>query len=111
MRRCSDWRRIGWPADQPGAWHLPEDVSEEYARQIVAESKITLPSGSVFWKQHSKDNHALDCDVYASAAARVIGMDRVRPPADKKVEPEPQPAQQAVQRPRPIRGSFVSRWR
>jgi phage terminase large subunit GpA-like protein len=104
--------RIDWPADQPGAWHLPADVSEDYARQLIAESKIVLPSGKVVWKRHDKDNHALDCDVYATAAARVIGMDRVRPPKPK-AEPEDQPAQQAVQRPpaRPIRGGFSSRWR
>jgi phage terminase large subunit GpA-like protein len=90
--------RIDWPADQPGAWHLPADVSEDYARQLIAESKITLPSGKTVWKRHDKENHALDCDVYATAAARVIGMDRVRPP--KPVEEEStQPAQAAVVRP------------
>jgi len=105
--------RIDWPADQPGAWHLPADVSEDYARQLIAESRITLPSGKVVWKRHDRENHALDCDVYATAAARILGMDRVRPPAEKSAEPEPQPTQQAIQRPapRPIRGSFVSRWR
>ena len=104
--------RIEWPADQPGAWHLPSDISEEYAQQIIAESRLTLPSGTVIWKLHSRENHALDCDVYATAAARIIGMDRVRPPKPK-AEPEDQPSQQAVQRPsaRPIRGGFVSRWR
>jgi phage terminase large subunit GpA-like protein len=104
--------RIDWPADQPGAWHLPSDISEDYARQLIAESKITLPSGRAVWKRHDRENHALDCDVYATAAARIIGMDRVRPPKPK-AEPEDQPSQQAVQRPsaRPIRGGFVSRWR
>jgi phage terminase large subunit GpA-like protein len=70
--------RIDWPQDQPGAWHLPADVSEEYARQVVAESKITLPSGKVVWKRHDRENHALDCEVYAAAAARMLGVDRVR---------------------------------
>lgn len=70
--------RIDWPQDQPGAWHLPADVSEEYARQVVAESKITLPSGKTVWKRHDRENHALDCEVYAAAAARMLGVDRVR---------------------------------
>jgi phage terminase large subunit GpA-like protein len=70
--------RIDWPQDQPGAWQLPADVPDEYARQIVAESKITLPSGKVVWKRHDRENHALDCEVYAAAAARMLGIDRLR---------------------------------
>lgn len=83
--------RIAWPQDQPGAWHLPQDVPEEYARQVVAESKIVLPSGRVVWKRHDRENHALDCEVYAAAAARMLGMDRVRQrkAVDADVAPEP----------------------
>jgi len=82
--------RIDWPQDQPGAWHLPLDVSEDYARQLVAESKITLPSGKVIWKRHDRENHALDCEVYATAAARVLGVERMRPKA--KLVPIPEVA-------------------
>ena len=71
--------RIDWPEDQPGAWHLPSDVPDDYCRQIIAESKIVLPSGKVTWKRHDRENHALDCEVYASAAAKILGIDRVRP--------------------------------
>jgi len=70
--------RIDWPQDAPGAWHLPEDISEDYAKQVIAESKTVLPSGKVTWIRHDRDNHALDCDVYAAAAARMLGIDRVR---------------------------------
>lgn len=76
--------RIDWPQDEPGAWHLPSDISEDYARQIISESKITLPSGKTVWKRHDRENHALDCEVYAAAAARILGVDRVRAsPADQ----------------------------
>lgn len=82
--------RIDWPQDQPGAWHLPLDVSDEYARQLVAESKITLQSGKTIWKRHDRENHALDCEVYAAAAARVLGVDRMRP----RTAPSPQPTEE-----------------
>jgi phage terminase large subunit GpA-like protein len=70
--------RIDWPQDQPGAWHLPTDISDDYAKQVIAESKITLPSGKTIWKRHDRENHALDCDAYAAAAARMLGVDRAR---------------------------------
>lgn len=72
--------RLAWPQDQPGAWHLPSDIPDEYAKQVIAESKIVLPSGKVVWKRHDRENHALDCDVYATAAARMLGIDRIRRP-------------------------------
>jgi phage terminase large subunit GpA-like protein len=92
--------RIDWPADQPGAWHLPSDVSEDYARQVVAESKITLPSGKVVWKRHDRENHALDCDVLACAAARILGVDRLRAPV--VAEPAKAPDVPAATAPRPV---------
>lgn len=100
--------RIDWPQDQPGAWQLPADVPEEYARQIIAESKITLPSGKVVWKRHDRENHALDCEVYAAAAARMLGVDRMRkrhtaPPAaatDEKQQPAAPVQQRRQLRPR-----------
>ena len=80
--------RIDWPQDQPGAWHLPLDISDDYAQQLVAESKITLPSGKVIWKRHDRENHALDAEVYATAAARVLGVERMR---GNKAPEAPQP--------------------
>ena len=90
--------RIDWPLDQPGAWRLPVDVSEEYAKQIIAESRVPLPTGKVIWKRHDKDNHALDAEVYCAAAARRLGVDRIRAPvAQPANEPEiPAPPQQAA---------------
>jgi phage terminase large subunit GpA-like protein len=84
--------RIDWPEDQPGAWHLPSDVPDDYARQLVAESKITLPNGKSVWKRHDRENHALDCEVYASAAAKILGIDRLRPPTSTPTEERKLPA-------------------
>lgn len=84
--------RIDWPAGQPGAWHLPSDTPDEYARQIVAESRIPLPSGGMIWKRHDPENHALDCEVYAAAAARSLGWDRLRAPVVEAAKDEAAPA-------------------
>lgn len=97
--------RIDWPADQPGAWSLPADVSEEYARQVIAESKIALPSGRVVWKRHDRENHALDCDVLTCAAARILGIDRLRAPKVEEAASVPVVAQQAPPMRRVV-GSF-----
>jgi phage terminase large subunit GpA-like protein len=32
------FERVRWPDEQPGAWHLPHDVDEDYCRQIVSDS-------------------------------------------------------------------------
>jgi phage terminase large subunit GpA-like protein len=70
--------RIEWPVDQPGAWVLPQDVSDEYCKQIVAESRITLPSGRRIWKQHAPDNHYFDAEVYVTAAAHMLQIHRTQ---------------------------------
>jgi phage terminase large subunit GpA-like protein len=105
--------RIDWPQDSPGAWHLPLDVSDDYARQIVAESKITLPSGKVIWKRHDRENHALDAEVYAAAAARVLGVDRMRErvAAPPKEDDAVVPIMAAHQLPGRRRGTFGKAWR
>lgn len=71
--------RIDWPMDQPGAWILPADVSEEYCRQVVAESKITLPNGRQVWKRTGPDNHYLDAEVIATACAHMLQIHRLPP--------------------------------
>lgn len=69
-------------------WHLPEDVPENYRRQVVSEHKIRVRSGareSERWvvRPGSEANHLWDCEVYASAAARMIHVEQLkRPPAD-----------------------------
>jgi len=101
--------RIDWPQDQPGAWHLPADIIDDYAKQLIAESKITLPSGKISWVRHDRENHALDCEAYAAAAARMLGIDRMRrrKPEAEPVEPVPaEPATHQPRRGRVVRGRF-----
>ena len=64
------------PQDQPGAWHLPADVPEQYASEILAEERVAKPSGLVTWVRRSRQNHALDCEalhfLLAAIKRRVI---------------------------------------
>lgn len=104
--------RIRWPDDQPGGWHLfapqsadyPDGVTEDYCRQIVSESRVRKPSGGFSWVQLSRNNHMLDCEALAYAAAYMTGVQRIpdgmvmppRPalvtPAQPRTEPQPQRA-------------------
>ena len=94
--------RIEWPMDQPGAWILPVDVSEEYCKQVVAETKITLPNGKTTWKVTGQANHFLDAEVLATAGAYMLQVHRLAPrrtapapagePADDQPSPAPAPA-------------------
>jgi phage terminase large subunit GpA-like protein len=63
----------------PGACHYPQ-YGEEYFKQLTAERLVTrivkgFPRGS--WeKEPGRRNEALDCRVYARAAAAIYGLDR-----------------------------------
>ena len=82
------WLKLEWPTDEaleegaahpPGACHFPQ-YGEEYFRQLTAERLVTrivkgFPRGS--WeKEPGRRNEALDCRVYARAAAAIYGLDR-----------------------------------
>ena len=93
------WLKLAWPAHgrppaslleadealeagasyPPGACHFPQ-YGEEYFSQLTAERLVTriikgFPRGS--WeKEPGRRNEALDCRVYARAAAAICGIDR-----------------------------------
>lgn len=62
-----------------GAWMVYQGCDLDYAEQVTAEHKITERSGGkevqrwVLKTSHA-DNHYLDCEVYAAAAADVLGV-------------------------------------
>lgn len=70
--------RLLWPQDQPGAWHLPVDVPDDYCRQLVAEQRMRLPSGGVQWVK-SGVNDYLDCEALQAFLAHVEGIRTLRP--------------------------------
>lgn len=82
--------RIRWPEGQPGGWHLFEGIDEDYCRQIVAEVRTKKPGGVGFaWVVKSKNNHFLDAEALAYAAAYMLGIQRLR---DGTQAPDREPA-------------------
>lgn len=91
----------GWLGlDQPragevysaGYCHFPQ-YDEEFFKQITAEQLTSHVNHRGFttheWTlQKGRENHWLDCRVYARAAASLKGLDRMRSP-DRKAEPSP----------------------
>lgn len=68
----------GYP---PGYCHFPQHP-EEYFKQLCAEqlvARIVRGYRRYVWEQTRERNEALDCRVYARAAAAVAGMDRWSP--------------------------------
>ena len=91
-----------------GSWMVYKGCDQEYAEQVTAEHKVNVKTGNtvkqVWQPKHSQaDNHYLDTEVYACAAAdilevRTFGMDEQRKPqAPKKLENEPTAEEQWIQ--------------
>ena len=70
--------RLCWDIEQKGAWLLPEDVTEDYLKQIVSEARVRRPSGKVVWIQRSKDNHFFDCEAMQAAAAAMLNVSKLK---------------------------------
>lgn len=64
----------------PGSVHLPHWVENEWLKQVVAEQLVTVRTKRGFarleWQKLRERNEALDCRVYARAAAWIAGADR-----------------------------------
>lgn len=106
------WLRLERPTDEdleksipfpPGYCHFPR-YSEEYFKQITAEqlvTKIVKGYRRHEWQKMRERNEALDCRVYARAAAARVGIDRFHekhwvewtlygaPPAKQQQHPAP----------------------
>lgn len=93
------WLRLEAPADgdpYPSGWCAFPEYDMEYFRQITAEHLVEVKKRTGFvireWQMiPNRENHWLDCRVYARAAAAVLGLDRARPPGkkrDKKPKPD-----------------------
>lgn len=70
--------RLRWPVTESGAFHLPEDVSDDYLKQLVSEARIRRPGGKPKWVRRFKDNHYFDCEAMNAAAAWFLGVHRLR---------------------------------
>ena len=64
----------------PGTVHLPFWADSEWLKQLTAEQLVTVRTRRGFtrleWQKLRERNEALDCRVYARAAAWILGADR-----------------------------------
>lgn len=72
--------RIRWPEDaKTGGWHLHNETTEDYCRQMVAEELVIKASGKAVWLKRAKDNHYFDAEVGATAAASSLNVHTLQP--------------------------------
>ncbi len=85
-------------------FHLHEQTTEEYARMIVAEEVVQKPSGHRVWILSKKgaDNHYLDCEANALAAAINLQVHALQP--IEKVQEQKKMQQEATQ---VVENSFI----
>ena len=63
-----------------GSWMVYQGCDGEYAKQVTSEHKINVKTGNGKLRQEwvvktsHADNHYLDCEVYAMAAADILGV-------------------------------------
>jgi phage terminase large subunit GpA-like protein len=79
------WLRMADPGEGspfPGGWcHFPE-LGEDFFKQLTAEHLVTTTDKQGYsqheWQlQPGRENHYLDCRIYARAAAAMLGLDRM----------------------------------
>jgi phage terminase large subunit GpA-like protein len=80
LERPSDEDRSLGVCDPPGTVHLPDWIDTEWLKQLVAEQLVTVRNKRGYtkqeWQKLRERNEALDCRVYARAAAWILGADR-----------------------------------
>lgn len=90
--------RVRWPEGQQGGWHLHYATTEDYCKQIVSEELVLKASGKATWVRKSRNNHFLDCEVNATAAAYSLNVHKLPPLPDAVRSPTTSPASEAVPR-------------
>ncbi|PKP79219.1 MAG: terminase [Alphaproteobacteria bacterium HGW-Alphaproteobacteria-3] len=80
LERPTDEARAGGARFPAGTIHLPAWADSEWCKQFVAEQLVTVKTRRGFarleWQKLRERNEALDCRVYARAAAWIAGADR-----------------------------------
>ena len=83
----------------PGSWMVFAGCDLEYAKQVTAEHKVNIRKNGVtkaVWKPKTQnaDNHYLDCEVYAMAAADMKGVRSFHLQQEEETGGEKQEAEQ-----------------
>lgn len=63
--------RFGWEPTRLGAWHMSQQAEDAYFKQLVSETRV-IQEGKPKWLQLARDNHYLDCEAMAAAAAYLL---------------------------------------
>jgi phage terminase large subunit GpA-like protein len=96
-----------------GYVHLPRGTDAEWVKQLVGEQLVTVKTKRGFsrleWQKLRERNEALDCRVYARAAAWIAGSDRWTEATWRNLEkqigvPEPRVKEQADDAPDDVAG-------
>lgn len=77
----------------PGSWMVYQGCDEEYAKQVTAEHKVSVKNGkriTLEWvkKTSHADNHYLDAEVYALAAADTLGVRMMHLESEEDEQPQ-----------------------
>jgi phage terminase large subunit GpA-like protein len=81
------YSQIDLPPDAPVHWHTHAQIDDDYAKQVVSEEVVTKSSGARTWLTRG-DNHYLDCEGLAFAAALSLNVYMLR---DDDIPPPPPP--------------------
>lgn len=89
-------RMINAAPGDPAQWHIHAGISDEYVRQMCSEHKVLIrdrKKGKTFeeWRPKASGgaNHYWDAEVYAAAAAEMIGVTYLRHEDDATVVYKP----------------------
>lgn len=92
------WLKLRYSEDfgiPPGYCHFPTLYDEHYFKMLTAEKRVYVANkkgfGKFEWVKHFERNEALDCRVYARAAALVIGIENMKPAAWARLAPQAVP--------------------
>lgn len=88
---CKSWvyARLEWPRGEPGGWHLPSDVTDDYCLQLTAEARTINATGRVQWIRVRRANHFLDVESLNVAAANVLRLHALPKPKPSAEAPAP----------------------
>jgi phage terminase large subunit GpA-like protein len=91
------------PTHPAGYIHLPGAIDTEWCKQLVGEQLVTVKTKRGFtrleWQKLRERNEALDCRVYARAAAWLAGADRWSEARWRDLEAQVAPADDETSKP------------
>ncbi len=81
--------RMRRPIDQPGAWRVPDNIDDDYCKQVTAESRV-VENMKPKWLVHG-ENHYFDAECLAYFAAEQVQILAERPDAKREDQAMPPP--------------------